>query len=220
MRYGTRRIVTVAAAVAWTVSLWLASRDKAEIPARTTVPAKPAVERHYVTPEQLVECGALSDRRVEPFSAMAHDRVRFTWRAAETARPLVLFFIKRDCPCSVEFEPFFHRLEERYRDAADFVGVIDAGVDQARTYAAANNVPYRVLADPDRAIIARFEAKHGGYVALLTGSGKIDALWPGCSGEMMRALGRRIAVLGARSERPIDFSGMPTVLTTGCPFAS
>ncbi len=220
MRYAIRRILTVAAAVAWLASLWLASRERGESPARAGGAAETPVVRHYVTPEQLVECGSLSDRRVEPFSAIGHDRVRFTWPVAGTTRPLVLFFIKRDCPCSVEFQPFFHRLEERYRDSADFVGVIDGGGDEARAFAGANKVPYRVLADPDRTIIARFEAKHGGYVALLDGSGRVDVLWPGCSAEMMRSLGRRIAVLGAQAERPIDLDGMPKVLTTGCPFAS
>jgi hypothetical protein len=84
----------------------------------------------------------------------------------------------------------------------------------------ANKVPYRVLADPDRAIITRFEAKHGGYVALLGVNGQLDTLWPGCSAEMMRALGHRIAALRALAERPLDVSDMPKVLTTGCPFAS
>ena len=133
-------------------------------------------------------------------------------------RPLVLFFIRRDCPCSVEFEPFFHRLGAipgrrriRRRDRRR--------ADAAFAYAMANKVPYRVLADPDRAIIDRFEAKHGGYVALLR-QRYVDALWPGCSAEMMSSLGRRIAVIGAKKERPIDCSGMPKVLTTGCPFAS
>jgi peroxiredoxin len=220
MRYGIPGILTVAAALAWAMLLWLAGRERSEIPAREIIPAKPAVEKHFVTPEQLVECGALAERRIEPFSAVAHDGARFTWPAAGGARPLVLVFIKRDCPCSVEFEQFFHRLEEQYRDAADFVGVIDADVGSARAYAMANKVPYRVLADPDHAIIARCEAKHGGYVALLGVNGQLDTLWPGCSAEMMRALGRRIAALRALAERPLDVSEMPKVLTTGCPFAS
>jgi len=123
-------------------------------------------------------------------------------------------------PLQRGIQPFFHRLEQRYRDAADFVGVIDADADSARAYAAANKVPYRVLADPDRAIIARFEARNGGYVALLGGSGQLETLWPGCSAEMMQALGRRIADLRGLAERPLDVSDMPKVLTTGCPFAS
>jgi len=212
--------LTMSAAVVWAMLLWLAGRERSEIPAREIIPAKPAVEKHFVTPEQLVECGALAERRIEPFSAVAHDGARFTWPAAGGARPLVLVFIKRGCPCSVEFQPFFHRLEQRYRDAADFVGVIDADADSARAYAAANKVPYRVLADPDRAIIARFEARNGAYLALLRSSGEVDTLWPGCSAEMMRALGRRIAALRALAERPLDVSDMPKILTTGCPFAS
>ena len=151
---------------------------------------------------------------------MAHDGVRFTWPGEGRARPLVLVFIKRGCPCSVEFEPLFHRLAGRYRDVADFVGVIDAGADLARAYAVANKVPYRVLADPDRTIVMRLGAKSGGYVALLGSSGEVDTLWPGCSADMMRELGRRIAALGAAAERPIDVSEMPKVLTTGCPFSS
>ena len=210
----------MAAAVVWATLLWLADCERSEVPAREVILAKPVVEKHFVTPDQLVECGALAQRRIEPFSAVAHDGARFTWPVAGWTRPLVLVFIKRGCPCSVEFEPFFHRLEQQYRDAADFVGVIDADADLARAYAAANKVPYRVLADPDCAIITRFEAKHGGYVALLGVDGNLDTLWPGCSAEMMRALGRRIAALRALAERPLDVSDMPKVLTTGCPYAS
>jgi hypothetical protein len=220
MRYGIPAILTVAAAAAWAILLWLADHKRFTIPAREIISAKPAAEKHFVTPEQLVECGVLAQRRIEPFSAVAHDGARFAWPAAGVARPLVLVFIKRGCPCSVEFQPFFHRLEERYRDSADFVGVIDADADSARAYAAANRVPYRVLADPDRALIARFEARNGGYVALLGGNGQLDTLWPGCSAEMMRALGRRIAALRAIEERSLDVSNLPKVLTTGCPFAS
>ena len=220
MRYGIARILTVAAAVAWATLLWLTGRERSEVPAREVIPAKPAVEKHFVTPDQLVECGALAERRIEPFSAVANDGGQFTWPAAGVARPLVLVFIKLGCPCSVEFEPYFHRLEERYHDTADFVGVIDADVGSARAYAVANKVPYRVLADPDHAIITRCEAKHGGYVALLGVNRQLDTLWPGCSAEMMRALGRRIAALRTLAERPLDVSDMPKVLTTGCPFAS
>jgi hypothetical protein len=210
----------VCAAVAWAALLWLTNRAEVGSSARPEIPSKPAITRHYVTPLELAECGAWADRRVEPFSAMAHDGARFTWPGVGQTRPLVLVFIKRDCPCSVEFEPFFHRLEERYRDVADFVGVIDAGADLARTYAGVNMVPYRVLADPDQTIITRFGAKSGGYVALLGSGGEVDTLWPGCSAEMMRELGRRLATLGATAERPIDVAEMPKILTTGCPFSS
>jgi hypothetical protein len=220
MRYGIPGFLTVAAAVAWVTLVWLGGRERSEVPTREVIPAKPTVEKHFVTPDQLLECGASAERRIEPFSAVAHNGAQFKWPAAGVSRPVVLVFIKQGCPCSVDFEPFFHRLEERYHDAADFVGVIDADVGSARAYAVANKVPYRVLADPDHAIITRCEAKSGGYVALLGVNSQLDTLWPGCSADMMRALSRRIAALRALAERPLDVSDMPKVLTTGCPFAS
>src|SRR6516162_265482 len=99
MRYGMPGILSVAAAVAWATLLWLTGRDRSEIPARDIIPAKPAAGKHFVTPDQLVECGELAERRIEPFSAVAHDGTRFTWPAAVRARPLVLVFIKKGCPC-------------------------------------------------------------------------------------------------------------------------
>jgi hypothetical protein len=177
----------------------------------------PAIKKHYVTPAQLTESGALAGRSVPSMSDLARNGTVSTWWG-NGARPMVLIFIRRDCPCNVEFEPYFHKLACRYRDVAEFVGVIDAGADAARAYATANKTPYRVLADPDRVIIDRFEAKNGCYVALVRPDGTIDTLWPGCSAQMMRELGHRIAELGAVVQRPIDVAGMPGALTTGCPF--
>jgi peroxiredoxin len=211
-------ILAVCAAIAWAALWWLtdlgadaSSRSHPGVP-------RPANNKHYVTPAQLTESGALADRKVQSFAAVAHDGTVFAWSGANGPRPLVLMFIRRDCPCNVELEPFFQRLAGQYQDVALFAGVIDAGADAALAYANANKTPYRVLPDPDRAIINRFEAKNGGYVAILRTDCTIDTLWPGFSAEMLRDLGRRIAKLGAVTERSIDVAGMPAALTTGCPF--
>jgi hypothetical protein len=55
MRYGIAGILTVAAAVAWATLLWLAGRERSLVPAREVIPAKPAVEKQFVTPDQLEE---------------------------------------------------------------------------------------------------------------------------------------------------------------------
>jgi hypothetical protein len=212
------RIVALCAGVAWVALWWLGEVGTDASSFRQPRTASRAPEKHYVTPAQLVESGAQAGKTVRSFSAVASDGTVFHWPEMRAERPCVLFFMRRDCPCNVDFEPFLHRLADRFRDIAVFVGVIDAGADVAFAYATANKPPYRVLADPDRAIIRRLEAKNGGYVALLSARGAIDTLWPGCSAEMMGELGRRIAKLGAVSERSIDVAGMPRALTTGCPF--
>lgn len=219
MRYGPRVLASCAAG-AWVI-LWLLS---GHVPVESAGPGlirpRPATAKHYPTPKQLVESGAYTDRRIQPFAARAHDETDFEWPAKSGSRPLVLVFIKRDCPCNVELEPLFRRLEEQYRDVADFAGVIDADIDTARSYVTANHLAHPVLADPERAIIERFQARNGAYVALLRPEGKVDTLWPGYSAEMLSELARRIAALAEITVRPVDVTGAPRVLTTGCPFSS
>jgi AhpC/TSA family len=218
MRRTIPHILAACAAVVWAALWWLT--DSGTDASSSRQPGLPATapKKHYVTPAQLAESGALADRAVEAFSAVAPDGRVFTWSGMTRSRPFVLVFIRRGCPCNADFEPFFHRLANRYRDVAEFAGVIDADADAAFAHASAHKTPYLVLADPDRVIIHRFEAKNGGYVALLRSEGAIDTLWPGCSAEMMRELGRRIAVLSGVNERSLDVAGMPGALTTGCPF--
>ncbi len=218
MRRSIPPILAVCAAVAWAVLWWLTDLGTDASSSRPPGVPRPATDKHYVTPAQLIESGAVADRKVRSFSAAARDATVFSRSGMSGTRPLVLVFIRRDCPCSAEFEPFFHRLADRYRDVADFAGVIDGDADAALAHSIANKTPYAVAADPNRAIIDRFEAKNGGYVALVRPEGAIDTLWPGFSAEMMRELGRRIAELGAVAERSIDVAGMPGALTTGCPF--
>jgi peroxiredoxin len=220
MTHFTPRVLALSAAGAWVALLFFSRNEVVERRSRRAPQVKSADGKHYPTPEQLTEAGAFTDRLIEPIRARADDGSWYDWPATRSTRPLVLFFIKRDCPCNVEFEPYFHRLEKQYGDVAEFAGVIDSDVETARSYAIASHLSHRVLADPGRAIIARLEARNGGYVALLRPQGEIDALWPGCSAEMIRQLGGRIAALTAVTERPVDVTGAPRVLTTGCPFAS
>ena len=59
---------------------------------------------YYVTPTQLSAAGALADRKVRSFSAVAHDGTVFTWSGTSGTGPLILVFIRRGCPCNVELE--------------------------------------------------------------------------------------------------------------------
>jgi hypothetical protein len=172
-----------------------------------------------VTPQQLAAAGAMSARSPGLVTLAAQDGRRRTWRELAGGQPVVVVFIKKGCPCNVDFEPFFHRLYQAYRGSVRFVGVIDSGVETARRYAEDNRVPYLVLADPERALISRLRAENGAYVALLTPAEVLNTLWPGCSAEMMRELSRRMAQLAGVEEQPIETTGLPSALTTGCPFA-
>ncbi len=200
-------------------------------------PAPPAQSRepevHYVTPRQLTASAALATTAIPLLTATTDREQSFTWPSPDDRRPLLLVFIKSGCPCNVELEPFFHRLERSYAGVVRFAGVIDADARTGRRYAEANATPYPILADPQRRIIQRFRAENGAYVALLAhrpegtlpaapltqdGPVIIDSLWPGCSAELFTQMGRRIAAVAGIAERPLDVSGLPGAAVTGCPF--
>lgn len=185
-------------------------------PARATPPSSAGRTPHYVAPSQLLESNAMLERAIDGLDAVASDGRHLSWGEISGGLPVVLVFIKSGCPCSIDFEPYFHRVEQVYRGFARFVGIIDAGVDGARRYATEQHVPYPVLADADKKIIRRFGAKNGCYVSVLTATGVIDGYWPGSSVEALHELGRRIAKLAGIEERPVDVTGMPNALTTGC----
>jgi peroxiredoxin len=206
------------------VLCWLGSQGLTESggPARSEgLPAEHVTqpERHYVTPRQLLDSGSVARRSVVPLRATANDGREVDWEQLSGGQPVVVVFIKDGCPCSVEFEPFFLRVEKAYHGQARFVGVIDAPVEVARRYAEANRVPYPILADPQHTLIRRFQAANAAYVALVSPEGIVETLWPGCSAEMLRDLSARIAALAKVEEPALDVTGMPGPLTTGCPFA-
>ncbi len=99
-------------------------------PATPEEPREPQV--HYVTPRQLTSTAALAATTVPVLTARTESDQLFTWPAPDDRRPLLLVFIKNGCPCSVEMEPFFHRLAHAYRDVVRFAGVIDADASTAQ----------------------------------------------------------------------------------------
>jgi hypothetical protein len=194
-------------------------------PAQASVNAVPraldhAREKHYVTPRQVAGANALVNRAVSLGRTTDQDGRGLGWDELSGGRPVVLVFLKEGCPCNLDFEPYFQRVERLYRGAVRFAAVIDAGPTAAHRYARLQQVPYPVLADPGRDIIRRCHAENGGYAVLLSADGVIDGAWPGCSPDTLRALGRRIARLAGLEERSLDVAGMSDALLTGCPFDS
>ncbi|MCE9566926.1 MAG: redoxin family protein [Planctomycetes bacterium] len=173
-------------------------------------------DRHYVSPPQLVQSSSDTDATL---TGTDQNGVHRTWNDLSAGKPVVVVFVKNGCPCSVEFEPYFHRVAAAYPDAVRFVTIINGDVPTARRFTADNHVAYPVLADESQTLIKRFHARHGATVVLLSASGKREAQWPGCSQEMMRELSERIARMSSVREEHVDVAGLPSALTAGCAFS-
>ncbi len=73
---------------------------------------------HYVTPRQLIASNAMTDQNLADLEATGHDGVRRSWAELSGGEPVVLVFVKQGCPCNVEFDPYFRRVERLYRGAS------------------------------------------------------------------------------------------------------
>lgn len=175
-------------------------------------------EKHKVTAEMLRGAEARETLLAPMFRARASDDATHELAEGLKRGPVVLVFIKDGCPCSVSAEGYFNSLHAAYDGRVRFFGVIDGDRDAARAWAARNGVPFPILIDPDCALVRDFRAENSAYVALIDRSGRIDSFWPGYSTAMLEALNARIAVLAGLPEAPIDTTGAPEELYSGCPF--
>jgi hypothetical protein len=209
-------------AAAWGTDSWLGPQpgrasnpDKGEDTAVGRIPGR---RPHPVTPEQLAGANTRARPTVADLVFTTHDGQSLTWGQLSGGQPVVLVLVKTGCPCSGDLEPFYRRVESLYRGTVRFAEVMDADVPTAHRHAAERALPYPVLADAGQVLIGRLLAENGGAAALLTPDGTLDGFWPGCSAEGLRDLARRAARLAGVAERPLDSSGMPAALITGCPF--
>ena len=134
------------------------------------------------------------------------------------SKPLVVFFIEKNCPCSRDAAPFIERLRSQYGTVCDFVGVINSDASVAQAWAKAASVHFPLLPDPEREIIAAYKAERSVYTTLIAPGGRIAKTYPGYGQEMLKELSGRIAQLSGVRVRPLVVTGAPKNLIAGCEF--
>lgn len=173
---------------------------------------------HRVTDRMAETAAAVANTPAPGLRAPASDGSSYDLAELTAERPVFLVFIKDGCPCSEDASPLYERLFRAYGERVRFLGVINGDVEVARSWAAANRVSYPILADPELAIIHAYEAGNSAYTALVDRSGTLEVLWPGYSKGMLREASERVARLAGVEPVPVDTTGAPEQMLTGCPF--
>jgi peroxiredoxin len=185
----------------------------------SATPAFTEPEKHLVTPSMRAATDAMTARPAPPFHTRATDGTTYDLADLTREAPLVLLFIKDGCPCSVDAQRFFNRLHAAYGHEIRFLGAIDADDTRARAWGRENRTTFPLLVDPESSIAHAYGAESSAYAAIITKEGTIDRLYPGYSVAMLAELNERLARLAGVPPWPIDASGAPEELSTGCPFA-
>lgn len=134
-----------------------------------------------------------------------------------TAKPVLLFFVERECPCCVGAKPFLERVRSKYKDVLETVAVIDADIPSAKKWSDSVTALFPVLSDPKQEVVTAYKAQRGAYTILVK-NGKIVRAYAGYSRAMLADLGQAVAEAAKVPVRPIDTSGAPEKMVTGCTF--
>lgn len=136
--------------------------------------------------------------------------------AVDSNRPTVVVFVLPDCPCSIGYEPYVHRLHQAYGDQAAFIEVVSGNGTAAEQWKQQQQTPFTVIGDESGNVAREFGALRSAYTALVL-NGRIVKLWPGYSVEMLQELGGIISTETKTAAVSLDVAGAPEHLTSGCP---
>ncbi|MDX2066244.1 MAG: redoxin domain-containing protein [Fimbriimonadaceae bacterium] len=174
--------------------------------------------RHDVTAEMRKDSAARELTPAPKFSRTDHRGRPVTIGDPQAARPQLVLFIKFGCPCSIDVEPIYHKLYDRYGDKVDFVGVIDKPVESARQWQDDLLTPFSIVPDPEKKIARAFRVGRSAYAALIREDGRIVRLWPGYSRGILAEVNELIASEIGLDAKPFDVAYAPEAETAGCDF--
>ncbi|MCW5943084.1 MAG: redoxin domain-containing protein [Fimbriimonadaceae bacterium] len=176
--------------------------------------------RHPVTATMAEEAEANARKPAPPFDGVDAAGRERTLESLTHGRPLVLYFVKDGCPCSVDAEPLYQRMAAKFGAKANFAAVINGGQVVADKWLKVMKTPYPVILDPDMKVIKDYGIERSVYLALIDAQRRIVKLWPGYSASMLKELNAALSKATDTEETPFDPLYAPVELSSGCSFAS
>lgn len=174
---------------------------------------------HPVTQDMKTAAAQASQKTAPAFEAKDDDGQPISLASLSGGKPVLLYFIEKDCPCCVTAEPFIERFAAAYKDKVQVAGVINSTVPDAHGWRLKNRFPCPVISDPKSEIIKKYEIVTATYSVLINQQGKIELLTPGYSTELIRKLDSAAAKLcGLPDSGRVDTTGAPAKPTSGCAF--
>ncbi|MCX7799707.1 MAG: peroxiredoxin family protein [Fimbriimonadales bacterium] len=125
--------------------------------------------------------------------------------------PVVLYFIKADCPVNADAVAHYSKIAARYGDGkGTFLGVINGDERIYRQWQREFQAPFEVAYDPDMKIISSYGAQRSPWIVALDASGKVALTQAGFSQKELADLNRHVAQAFGKPFAEISFPGAPS----------
>jgi hypothetical protein len=173
--------------------------------------------RHPVSDQMLLQAKSMSERAA-PFFKVKDVHGIDVQIGGQGKRPQFIYFILDGCPCSLDAQPLFNRMYQRYKDKVDFIGVINAGKEKALDYAGTTTTLHPIVCSENVAINKAFTARQSTYSLVVRSDGVIEKMWPGYSQTTLHELNTVLAKLTGGKDEPFDAAYAPQKMASGCYF--
>lgn len=179
----------------------------APAPAEMDGPVRPSL--HAVPAEDFIRLNAGGAPRVPP---------EFERVVVPGGKPGIVIFLKADCPCSLDFAKAFGALAPHLAPAASFLAVLEANQESAGAFARDSGLATPLVADDQGRLATAWGITKAGAMALVGADGRVEALWPGVSRQVVRDLETRLGRRGTVPE--VIMTQWPGATTAGCPLGT
>ena len=131
-------------------------------------------------------------------------------------KPVVIFFLDKDCPCCVSGKLYVDRIQAAYGKNASVIGFMTGSI-RAQAWIKKNRPTFRIVLDPGNKVAMTYRAEVGMACRVLDKNGKILLSYPGYSAAMLQFVGDTVAKEASIKPKKLNTFPAPEELTSGCP---
>jgi peroxiredoxin len=173
---------------------------------------------HPLTPELIAAAQRQVQTQSPVIEAIDANGHSIVFGGLQQSKPLVLFFIEKECPCSRDAALSMDKLCTAYGSTCVVLGIIDADGASAREWATQVDVHFPLIPDPNLGIVRKYDARRAVYTTLVGPRGKVVKTYPGYSAGLLAELSAAIAQAGGTAVRSFSVDGAPRQYISGCEF--
>jgi bilirubin oxidase len=173
---------------------------------------------HPLTPAMIQAAADQAKKPAPIFQSKDINGNLLNFKDLTATKPLVLYFIEKECPCSAEAAPFMDRIQDEFGPTCQVVGVMNANQTEAKAWAQKVGTRFPIIADPDLTIIRAYGAEQSVYTTLVAPGGSIVKTFPGYGQAMLQELSAQLARHGGVAREKLAIADAPSQLVSGCPF--